>query len=215
MLPGIYYRVQRHVDAVAQADQFVNRAMALARGRSWNAPSLLLCGDFDGDLPLSAILRFMDRVEAARAWCRWRIWRTARSSSRRSAARMRPRRPSCAACLTGWLCMRTIAARGRVSGTGQSEPGSWINMTCGPTGRCGNTAVSIGRAVARGRRCTTMVATASRPTLAISTARRSGMCSTARTRRWLRFWQQHGLRLLAHPPKRVPRSRRGLSARAR
>jgi GH25 family lysozyme M1 (1,4-beta-N-acetylmuramidase) len=62
MLPGIYYRVQRHVDAVAQADQFVNRAMALARGRSWNAPSLLLCGDFDGDLPLSAILRFMDRV---------------------------------------------------------------------------------------------------------------------------------------------------------
>lgn len=64
MLPGIYYRVQRHVDAVAQADQFVNRAMSLARGRSWNAPALLLCGDFDGDLPLSAILRFMDRVEA-------------------------------------------------------------------------------------------------------------------------------------------------------
>jgi len=64
MLPGLYYRVQRHVDAVAQADQFVNRAMALARGRSWNAASLLLCGDFDGDLPLSAILRFMDRVES-------------------------------------------------------------------------------------------------------------------------------------------------------
>lgn len=64
MMPGVYYRVQRHVDAVAQADQMVNRAMALARGRSWNAPSLLLCGDFDGDLPLSAILRFMDRVES-------------------------------------------------------------------------------------------------------------------------------------------------------
>jgi len=64
MLPGIYYRVQRHVDAVAQADQFVNRAMSLARGRAWNAPALLLCGDFDGDLPLTAILRFMDRVEA-------------------------------------------------------------------------------------------------------------------------------------------------------
>jgi GH25 family lysozyme M1 (1,4-beta-N-acetylmuramidase) len=64
MLPGIYYRVQRHVDAVAQADQFVNRAMSLARSRAWSAPALLLCGDFDGDLPLSSILRFMDRVEA-------------------------------------------------------------------------------------------------------------------------------------------------------
>jgi len=64
MMPGVYYRVQRHVDAVAQADQMVNRALELARSRSWNAPALLLCGDFDGDLPLSAILRFMDRVEA-------------------------------------------------------------------------------------------------------------------------------------------------------
>lgn len=64
LLPGVYYRVQRHVDAVAQADQMVNRALALARGREWNAPSLLLCGDFDGDLPLSSIVRFMDRVEA-------------------------------------------------------------------------------------------------------------------------------------------------------
>ncbi len=64
MLPGIYYRVQRHVDAVRQADQFVDRAFSLARSRSWNAPSLLLCGDFDGDLSLSAIVRFMDRVES-------------------------------------------------------------------------------------------------------------------------------------------------------
>lgn len=64
MLPGLYYRVQRHVDAVAQADQFVNRALVLARRRVWNAPSLLLCGDFDGDLPMSAILRFMHHVEA-------------------------------------------------------------------------------------------------------------------------------------------------------
>jgi len=63
LLPGLYYRVQRHVDAVAQADQFIARAQALARSRAWNAPALLLCGDFDGDLPLSAILRFMDRVE--------------------------------------------------------------------------------------------------------------------------------------------------------
>lgn len=64
MLPGVYYRVQRHVDAVTQADQFVNRVQSLARNRSWNAPSLLLCGDFDGNLPLSSILRFMDRVES-------------------------------------------------------------------------------------------------------------------------------------------------------
>jgi GH25 family lysozyme M1 (1,4-beta-N-acetylmuramidase) len=63
MLPGIYYRLQTHVDAVAQADQFVTRAQALARGRSWNAPSLLLCGDFDAKSRLSDILRFMDRVE--------------------------------------------------------------------------------------------------------------------------------------------------------
>lgn len=62
MLPGIYYRVQRHVDPVRQADQFVDRAFALARSRSWNAPALLLCGDYDGDLSVSAILRFQDRV---------------------------------------------------------------------------------------------------------------------------------------------------------
>jgi hypothetical protein len=48
---------------VTQADQFVNRALSLARSRAWNAPALLLCGDFDGDLRLSDILRFMDRVE--------------------------------------------------------------------------------------------------------------------------------------------------------
>ena len=63
LLPGVYYRVQRHVDPVTQADQFVNRAVALARSRRWQVPSLLLCGDYDGDLTLSAILRFMDRVE--------------------------------------------------------------------------------------------------------------------------------------------------------
>ena len=64
MLPGVYYRVQKHVDAVAQADQFVDRAKALARSRNWNAPALLLCGDFDGNLRMSDILRFMDRVES-------------------------------------------------------------------------------------------------------------------------------------------------------
>ncbi len=64
MMPGIYYRLQTHVDAVVQADQFVNRAQALARGRSWNASSLLLCGDFDAQSRLSDIVRFMDRVEA-------------------------------------------------------------------------------------------------------------------------------------------------------
>jgi GH25 family lysozyme M1 (1,4-beta-N-acetylmuramidase) len=64
MLPGIYYRLQNHVDAVAQADQFVNRAQSLTSSRSWNAPSLLLCGDYDANSRLSDILRFMDRVES-------------------------------------------------------------------------------------------------------------------------------------------------------
>ncbi len=64
LLPGVYYRLQTHIDAVTQADQFVNRAMALARSRRWNAPSLLLCGDFDANSRLSDITRFMDRVEA-------------------------------------------------------------------------------------------------------------------------------------------------------
>lgn len=64
MLPGVYYRQQKHVDAVKQADQFVARAQSLARSRSWNAPALLLCADFDGNLSLSDIVRFMERVEA-------------------------------------------------------------------------------------------------------------------------------------------------------
>ena len=64
MLPGVYYRLQTRVDAVAQADQFVARAQSLARSRSWNASSLLLCADFDANSRLSDILRFMDRVES-------------------------------------------------------------------------------------------------------------------------------------------------------
>jgi GH25 family lysozyme M1 (1,4-beta-N-acetylmuramidase) len=64
LLPGVYYRLQTHVDAVKQADQFITRAQSLARSRSWNAPSLLLCGDFDANSKLSDILRFIDRVES-------------------------------------------------------------------------------------------------------------------------------------------------------
>lgn len=64
MLPGVYYRLQTHVDAVKQADQFVARAQSLARSRSWNAPSLLLCADFDAHSRMSDILRFMERVES-------------------------------------------------------------------------------------------------------------------------------------------------------
>lgn len=63
MLPGVYYRLQTHIDAVRQADQFVNRAQALARSRNWNASHLLLCGDYDAKSRLSDITRFMDRVE--------------------------------------------------------------------------------------------------------------------------------------------------------
>lgn len=64
LLAGIYYRVQRHVGAVRQADQFVDRARTLNRRRPPGAAPLLLCGDYDGDLPLTSILAFMDRVEA-------------------------------------------------------------------------------------------------------------------------------------------------------
>lgn len=64
MLPGIYYRLQNHVDATAQADQFAARARALAASRSWKAPALLLCADFDANSRLSDILRFADRVES-------------------------------------------------------------------------------------------------------------------------------------------------------
>ena len=64
LLPGIYYRLQTVVDAVAQAEQFISRAQSLARGHPWNAPSLLLCADFDAKSRLSDILRFMDRVES-------------------------------------------------------------------------------------------------------------------------------------------------------
>lgn len=63
LLPGIYYRLQNHISPVTQADQFVNRAYALARSRKWNAPALLLCGDYDAKSKLSDITRFMDRVE--------------------------------------------------------------------------------------------------------------------------------------------------------
>ncbi len=64
MLPGVYYRLQTRADAGAQADQFVSRAQALARSRSWHAPSLLLCADFDAQSRLSDILRFMGRIES-------------------------------------------------------------------------------------------------------------------------------------------------------
>lgn len=64
MLPGVYYRLQTHVDAVAQADQFIDRARALAASRDWSAGSLLLVGDFDAQSKMDDILRFMDRVES-------------------------------------------------------------------------------------------------------------------------------------------------------
>jgi len=64
MLAGAYYRLQTHVDAVVQADQFVSRMQEIARGRSWNTSRLLLCGDFDANSKLSDITRFIDRVEA-------------------------------------------------------------------------------------------------------------------------------------------------------
>lgn len=64
LLPGVYYRLQTHVDAVVQADQFVDRAKALAASRDWSASHLLLVGDFDAQSRMDDLLRFMDRVES-------------------------------------------------------------------------------------------------------------------------------------------------------
>ncbi len=64
MLPGVYYRLQTHVPAASQADQFVSRVQSLARSRDWTAPSLLLCADFDAKSRMADILSFMDRVES-------------------------------------------------------------------------------------------------------------------------------------------------------
>lgn len=63
LLPGVYYRLQKHVSAIAQADQFVSRAQEIARSRAWNAPTLLLCADFDANSSLADILGFSHRVE--------------------------------------------------------------------------------------------------------------------------------------------------------
>ncbi len=63
MQVGAYYRLQTHVDAVAQADQFVSRMESIARSRSWNSEKILLAGDFDANSKLSDITRFIDRVE--------------------------------------------------------------------------------------------------------------------------------------------------------
>jgi hypothetical protein len=63
LLAGVYYRVQKHMSVRRQADQFVDRVRSLNRGRPAGAAPLLLCGDYDGDLSISAILAFQDRVE--------------------------------------------------------------------------------------------------------------------------------------------------------
>lgn len=64
LLAGVYYRVQKHVSALRQADQFVDRVRSLTRSRPPGVVPLLMCGDYDGDLSLAAILAFQDRVEA-------------------------------------------------------------------------------------------------------------------------------------------------------
>lgn len=64
LLAGVYYRVQKKMSPVRQADQFVDRARSLSRRRPAGVDPLLLCGDYDGDLSLSEILAFMDRVES-------------------------------------------------------------------------------------------------------------------------------------------------------
>lgn len=64
LLAGVYYRVQKHRSPESQADQFSSRIQWLAGRRPGGVQSLLVCGDYDGDLSLSQIVRFMDRVES-------------------------------------------------------------------------------------------------------------------------------------------------------
>lgn len=64
LLPGVYYRLQNHVSARSQADQFIARARTLAGSREWKAESLLLCADFDAESRMSDVLTFMDRIES-------------------------------------------------------------------------------------------------------------------------------------------------------
>ncbi len=88
--------------------------------------------------------------------------------------------------------MLMIAAQGRSIQRRAIRVVSLINMTCGPTGRCGNTVVLIGRVVVRSPKCTTTVAIVSHSTLAISTARRSEASSTDHRPRWLRSGSSTG-----------------------
>jgi GH25 family lysozyme M1 (1,4-beta-N-acetylmuramidase) len=64
MLLGAYYRLQNHVGATAQADQFVNRMQQIARSRNWQASHFLLAADFDAKSSLRDVIAFLDRVEA-------------------------------------------------------------------------------------------------------------------------------------------------------
>jgi GH25 family lysozyme M1 (1,4-beta-N-acetylmuramidase) len=64
MLLGAYYRLQNHVSATAQADQFVSRMRQIARSRTWRASHFLLAADFDAKSRLADVLAFLNRVES-------------------------------------------------------------------------------------------------------------------------------------------------------
>ncbi len=63
MLVGAYYRTIASVDAVAQADQFVNRMTSIGRSRSWKNEKVMMCADFDTNSSLSHMTRFLDQVK--------------------------------------------------------------------------------------------------------------------------------------------------------
>ena len=64
MLVGVYYRTTKDVSVRSQADQFVNRAQALAQSRNWNQQRLLLSADFDALATTSEMIQFLDIVKA-------------------------------------------------------------------------------------------------------------------------------------------------------
>jgi GH25 family lysozyme M1 (1,4-beta-N-acetylmuramidase) len=63
MMLGAYYRTIHTIDAVKQADQFVNRMQEISRSRAWSQREFLLCADFDADSSLGHMTRFLDRVK--------------------------------------------------------------------------------------------------------------------------------------------------------
>jgi GH25 family lysozyme M1 (1,4-beta-N-acetylmuramidase) len=63
MMLGAYYRTIHTIDAVKQADQFINRMQEISQTKIWNRREFLLCADFDAESSVGHMTRFLDRVK--------------------------------------------------------------------------------------------------------------------------------------------------------